>query len=249
MNTITIAFLLTFFAGLSTLLGMVFVLIPFSSEKKVIASSLAFASGVMLCVSVTDLIPEGIVILDEYMNGFFVCFFSFLFVMIGILIASLLSRRISCHLNDSSLYKVGIIAMIVIILHNVPEGIATFLSTTRNVSIGISLAVAIALHNIPEGISIGVPIYYSTRSKSKAFFYTFIAALSEPFGALLTYLFLLPIINQLVLGFLFLFVAGVMIYISIVDLFPSSYQEHYYSFTYFFFIFGIIVMLLKFLIL
>ena len=49
---------------------------------------------------------------------------------------------------------------------------------------------AIALHNIPEGIAISIPIYYATKSKVKALYYTFISALSEPFGALITYLFL-----------------------------------------------------------
>ena len=249
MDTVVMAFILTVCSGLSTLLGFVLVLVPFSSEKKVIASSLAFASGVMICVSITDLIPEGIVILEEYLNGLFVCLLSFLFIMIGIFMAYLLSKKVSFYVESSSLYKVGIISMIVIILHNVPEGIATFLSTTKNVSLGMSLAIAIALHNIPEGISIGVPIYYSTKSKSKAFFYTFVAALSEPLGALFTFLFLVPIINNLVLACLFLFIAGVMIYISLIDLFPASYQEHYKYFTYFFFCFGISVMLLKFFIL
>ena len=52
--------------------------------------------------------------------------------------------------------------------------------------LGISICIAIALHNIPEGISIAIPIYYSSKSKKKTILYTFIASLSEPFGAILT---------------------------------------------------------------
>ena len=63
--------------------------------------------------------------------------------------------------SDKKLYKVGFISMIAIILHNIPEGIATFVATNSDITLGISLAIAIAMHNIPEGISISVPIYYS----------------------------------------------------------------------------------------
>lgn len=61
--------------------------------------------------------------------------------------------------------------MIAIILHNIPEGIATFVATNSDITLGISLAIAIAMHNIPEGISISVPIYYSTNNKRKPFIY------------------------------------------------------------------------------
>lgn len=65
--------------------------------------------------------------------------------------------------------------MLAIILHNIPEGIATFMATTSNIKLGIALTLAIAFHNIPEGISISVPIYYSSNSKKKAFNYTLIS--------------------------------------------------------------------------
>ncbi len=81
--------------------------------------------------------------------------------------------------------------MIVLILHNLPEGIATFLSSYHNTSLGIKLSIAIMLHNIPEGISIAVPIYYATKNrKKKAIKATLLSGLSEPVGALLAFVFL-----------------------------------------------------------
>ena len=127
-----------------------------------------------------------------------------------------------------------------------PEGIATFISTTKDTSLGISLAIAIALHNIPEGISISVPLYYSTKSKGKAISYTFISSLSEPLGALLTYLFLLPIINEVILGLLFAFIAGIMIQISFTELLPTSTSYQISKVTKTFFVIGTIFMLIKF---
>lgn len=108
--------------------------------------------------------------------------------------------------------------------------------------LGISICIAIALHNIPEGISISVPIYYSSKSKKKAIFYTFLASLSEPFGAILTGLFLANYVNDIVLGLLFAFIAGVMIQISSFKLLPTG-NGYNKKMAFIFFIVGFIVML------
>lgn len=250
MNSINMAFLLTTLAGLSTMLGVVPIFIKLKDENKIITASLAFAAGVMSCVSITDLIPESILMLENYYSGFITVVLVFLFLMIGIVVSSFIDKAFPSTpvISNShvSLYKVGIISMVAIILHNLPEGIATFISTTKDTSLGISLAVAIALHNIPEGISISVPIYYSTKSKMKAIFYTFISAMSEPLGAILTYLFLFPFINNVVLGLLFAFIAGIMIQISLTELIPAAQNYSYPKITKIFFIIGVIFMLVKF---
>lgn len=151
--------------------------------------------------------------------------------------------------DKSVLYKVGIFSMIAIILHNIPEGILTFLSSNSNRELGLSLAIAISFHNIPEGISIAIPIYYSTGSKKKALLYTFISGISEPFGAMLAYLFLGPMVTDLFMGFLFAFTAGIMIQISSYELIPSSllYKDKKLSLLFIFI--GFIFMLVSHLIL
>lgn len=148
--------------------------------------------------------------------------------------------------KDKSLFKVGIISMIAIILHNVPEGIATFLASSSDVSLGVSLAIAIAMHNIPEGISVSVPIYYSTGSKCRALLYTFVSALSEPFGALIAFLFLKKIMNDIILGILFSVIAGIMMQISFCELLPTAGKYRNYKYMIFFFILGVIFMLINF---
>ena len=87
--------------------------------------------------------------------------------------------------------------MIVLIFHNLPEGIATFVSSYHDINLGLKLGLAIMLHNIPEGISIAIPIFYSTKSKIKAFRATLISGLSEPLGALLAFIFFKNYVNDL----------------------------------------------------
>ena len=95
--------------------------------------------------------------------------------------------------------------------------------------LGVAIAVAIALHNIPEGISVSVPIFYATGDRRKAFLYSTLSGLSEPIGAILGYFairFLLGgpegAIPPQVMGILFGGVAGIMVYISLDELLPTS---------------------------
>ena len=99
----------------------------------------------------------------------------------------------------------------------------------RDPSLGVAIAVAIALHNIPEGISVSVPIFYATGDRKKAFVYSFLSGLAEPVGAVIAYaairLFLgneSGVIPPQVMGILFGGVAGIMVYISLDELLPTS---------------------------
>ena len=108
--------------------------------------------------------------------------------------------------------------MLSVTLHNIPEGITTFLTTTSNLKLGITLSLAIALHNIPEGIAIAIPIFYATKNRSKAFLYTVISGFSEFFGAIFAFLFLKEYLNFFLLSCLFGITAGIMIHISLTEL-------------------------------
>lgn len=241
MSITLYSFLLTFIAGFSTMIGTILI---FFKEKtnRVVVASLSFASGVMLTVSILDLIPEAITLLS------YKSIIEILIITVFMVLGALLTRKIDKCMpevdNNSKkgLYRVGIISMFAIIMHNIPEGIATFMTTSTNLSLGLSLTIAIALHNIPEGISIAVPIYYSTGNRKKALFYTLVSAISEPFGALLAFLFLKPFMNNLVMGLLMAVIAGIMSYISFFELLPKSLSYKNKSLSYIFFVIGIIFM-------
>ncbi|MCD8573981.1 MAG: zinc transporter ZupT [Erysipelotrichaceae bacterium] len=134
-------------------------------------------------------------------------------------------------LKKGNLMRMGLFTALAIAIHNFPEGLATFVVALKEPSLAIPIAIAIALHNIPEGIAVSVPIYYATGSKRKAFFYSFLSGLSEPIGAIVGYLILMPFLNDVVLGVLFAGVAGIMVFISLDELLPSSekYGQHHLS--------------------
>jgi len=244
MNQVTYAFLITTLAGLSTMIGSIIIFYKKKTDN-IITSSLSFASGVMLCVSVTDLIPESINLLKENFYIFPTIIISLIFIVVGIIISMTIDKYLPENKNNGNLYRVGIISMLAIILHNIPEGIATFMASNTDLKLGISLAIAIALHNIPEGISISVPIYYATNSRLKALGYTFLSGISELVGAIITYLFLSKLINPIFMGMLFSIIAGIMTHISIYELIPTSLNYNNKKLSIVSFLIGIGVMLVN----
>lgn len=244
-NKVLLAFLITSLAGLSTLIGTILIFIKKESHN-IVPCSLSLAAGVMLCTSLTDLIPNSINLLQYNFYEIPSILICLIFISLGVLISLLIDLLLPNSENKNiKLYRVGIISMLAIILHNIPEGIATFMASNTNIKLGISLAIAIALHNIPEGISISIPIYHSTKSKSKAFIYTFISGISELLGAIITYLFLSNYMNNIILGIIFSIIAGIMIHISIYELLPTALNYKKYKLTIIYFIIGIIIMIIN----
>jgi len=230
-----IPLILSLLAGLSTVLGAFILFFSKVQNKKLITFALSFSAGVMITVSFTDLFASAEETLSKYNGSFRGVLLTLFFLISGALIALLIDKLIPEHplgINDSQpgkLYRVGFVSMIALMIHNFPEGIATFVSSYEDTTLGISIAIAIALHNIPEGISIAIPIYYSTNSKAKAFKCTLYSGLAEPLGAVIAFIFLRPYINEIILSITFALVAGIMLYISFAELIPTARKYNYHK--------------------
>jgi zinc transporter, ZIP family len=143
-------------------------------------------------------------------------------------VGSAQGNRENSHQNRK-LMRMGLFTALAIGIHNFPEGLVTFLAALEDPSLGVAIAVAVALHNIPEGISVSVPIYYATGNRRKAFFYSLLSGLAEPVGAVIAFLALRlfvggdnGVIPSQLMGILFGGVAGIMVYISLDELLPTS---------------------------
>lgn len=224
-------------AGFSTLIGFFSIYIK-GNRNKIISKTLAFSGGVMITLSLIDLIPSAILYLNTNYNLFISIIYSIFFLLCGILISFILDKLV----DNKGLYKTGIISMIGIILHNIPEGIATYILSTMNLKLGIILSIGIILHNIPEGISISIPIYHSTNNRLKAFFYTFISGISEPIGGVLAMGFLYKYIDNNLIGILFSIISGLMLYIGYYEMIKTS--RKYSNYTLFYSMIGSIFILI-----
>lgn len=121
--------------------------------------------------------------------------------------------------------------MTAVTIHNIPEGIAVGIAVAGAFAEGeivtsgaaLSLAVGIALQNIPEGAVISMPLFYSGKSKPKAFFYGILSGISEPIFAFVA-LFCSGILSSLLPLFLG-FAAGAMIYVTVCNLLQDVYES------------------------
>lgn len=230
------AFILSLIAGLSTGLGGCISLFIQKFNIKFLAITLGFSAGVMLYVSMIEILVET----RELLNISFGSKVGLLYTLIsffgGMLIIILINRfipsnikinNISQHDNlkvKSKMFRLGIFTAVVIAIHNFPEGIATFVSSFHSPTRAVPIVLAIALHNLPEGVLVSVPIYYATNDKRKALAYSFLSGMAEPLGALLGFLILLPFINNTIFGLLYGIVAGIMVFISLDELFPTAIE-------------------------
>lgn len=218
-------------AGFSTVLGAFIVFLNVKKENinKFITFCLSFSLAIMIGISLFDLIPNSLKVLlqGDIHKGILLSILSIVTGIVGIKI--LISKIAKAKKGCNNLYKLGILNMLALMFHNFPEGIATFLSSYQDMSMGIHLGIAIMLHNIPEGISIAVPIYYATKNKKEAIKKTFISGFAEPIGAILAFLLFKNFITEEFISIILLLVAGIMITISIEEIYPETlkYKENH----------------------
>jgi len=225
------ALLLTVIAGLSTGIGSAIAYFIKKPRIAYLSFSLGLSAGVMIYISFMELLPGSFEAVGEVWG--LVAFF------IGIAAIGLIDLLIPEPENpheykgldeptgprkDNYLMRTGVLTALAIGIHNFPEGLATFTMALSDIRLGIFIAFAIAIHNIPEGIAVSVPIFYATSNKNKAFFYSFLSGISEPVGAIIGYLILLPFLTPAVLAAVLAFIAGVMIYISLDELLPVAHR-------------------------
>ncbi len=246
-DNLGIAMTITLLAGLSTAIGGAVAFLVKPDNMKVFAVGLGFSAGVMIFLSFMDILPEAKEMLyHNFPNNFeWLVFAGFI---LGLAIAGLIDYFIPDHVDmeelfsehkDKHLYcthphqqykkskfsKAGLFTAVAICVHNFPEGMATFLASTQNITLGLSVGIAIAIHNIPEGIAVALPIYNTTGKRRYAMLYATLSGLSEPLGAFVGVFLFQLFLPQILVGFLFAAVAGIMVYISFDTLLPLS-REH-----------------------
>jgi ZIP family zinc transporter len=260
METFVFALILALLAGLSTTIGCIIAFLVKKPSPEFLSIIMGFSAGVMILISFVELLIEGININGFIMGLFFFFVGLFIMLLVDITITHKyefedtlkilydenLGKNESDHppstrrrrrryrygrgKTEVNLEKTSLLVFLGVFIHNIPEGIATFIGTIQSIELGIILAVAIALHNIPEGIAVATPIYISTGSRKKAFLWSFLSGISEFIGAVVFGLIFFPFINDYLLGAMLAIVAGLMVYISLDELLPVSHslgREHF----------------------
>lgn len=228
-DQIIFPFLLTLVAGLSTVLGSLIFLSKKLTHKNSLNFFLGVSAGVMIYISFIELIPYAINQIG-FKSTNFLFFFGIIFIaLVDLLIPHhYLNEKIAKKhtIFDSKLLSTGTVVAIGLIIHNFPEGMAVFLSSSVEIKLGFLFAIAIAIHNIPEGIAVAVPFYHATQSRKIAIKYAFISGMAEPVGAIIAYLLFRNYLNSSIIANIFAIVAGIMTYISFDELLPACFRDN-----------------------
>ena len=169
---------LTLFAGLSTAVGGAIALFHRKEKDsgRFLSAALGFSAGVMIYISLVELMAEASGGLRKACGEFQGGFYAVLAFLAGLLITLVIDKmvpevenphhvrkqaevEVAVHATSeerAKLGRAGVVFALVIGIHNFPEGLATFAGGLSGMQIGIPIAIAIALHNIPEGMAVGV---------------------------------------------------------------------------------------------
>ncbi|PWI47351.1 zinc transporter ZupT [Candidatus Heimdallarchaeota archaeon B3_Heim] len=218
-------------AGLSTTIGALGIYF-IKAESRFISIAMGFSAGVMIGVSMLELLPSAL-----FEIGLFKAGISFILGLLAVSILDILiphdyMHEHSCDDEESNRFngtknrlgRTGRLVAVGIAIYNLPEGFITLSGAFYSTELGILLAVAISMHNIPEGLSVAVPIYASTNDKREAFKISFLSGLAEPLGAIIATVVLLTfgLTTDEFIQMALAFVAGIMLFISLDELLPSA---------------------------
>ncbi|ALB64005.1 Zinc transporter ZupT [Cronobacter condimenti 1330] len=222
----SVPLILTLLAGGATFIGALLGVLGQKPSNRLLAFSLGFAAGIMLLISLMEMLPAALN--EEGMSpvlgyGMFI---------VGLLGYFALDRLLPhAHPQDlidprpaqsHNLRRTALLLTLGISLHNFPEGVATYVTASNNLELGFGIALAVALHNIPEGLAVAGPVYAATGSRRKAVIWAGVSGMAEILGGVLAWLILGTMVSPVVMAAIMAAVAGIMVALSVDELMPLA---------------------------
>ena len=137
------------------------------------------------------------------------------------------SEGICCHSDHAkqlicspALTRSGLILLVALSLHKLPEGIAIGAAGTYNITLGIIVAFTAMLHCLPEGMAIGAPLICGGMSKKKAILLTALGGTPTIIGGAIGIL--VGGISDIVLALVLSIAAGTMLFVVFGEIIPQS---------------------------
>lgn len=119
MSNFLLSFIITTLSGLATLLGSLIIFIKTKHHNKIIGISLVFSASIMLFVSFFDLLPSSFNLINKFYELLPTIMLLFIYLIFGGILVNIISSKTK---DNNNLYKIGIISMLALMLHNIPEG-------------------------------------------------------------------------------------------------------------------------------
>ncbi len=172
---------------------------------------LAFAGGMMVAVVFFDMLFESaslggtaLMVMGAAAGGVFFAVAAPLF----------------SHEETPSMYQMGVLVLVGIALHNLPEGLAIGSSLVENQRLALSLALLMLVHNVPEGVAVCLPLRLSGLPFRRVVMLALLTGLPTALGAVVGTA--VGSISREMIAFCIAFAGGAMLYISLRELIPAA---------------------------
>ncbi|KYH34924.1 zinc transporter ZupT [Clostridium tepidiprofundi DSM 19306] len=210
IGTIYIVFFSTAVSLVGTMIGALFGISIRKPSNEFLGSAIGFAGGLMLSITIIELIPEATQRIT-LINAVF-------FMVIGIIIIFLVDN---ISKNENNTFKeIAFLVALGLMLHNFPEGIIMGLGFSAGDNLGLKMSILISIHDIPEGIAVAAPLMVTNIRRSKILLYTFLTALPTAVGAWIGIF--IGDISDYILGNCLSIAAGIMLYVVLRKMFIES---------------------------
>jgi ZIP family zinc transporter len=209
--------LLSLLSCFTTCMGVALALVVKKSSRA-IAAGIGFSVGIMVLISVLELLPEAIAAIGASASLASASMGAAL-VWAAHLIVPHTHLVKESGMLDERLVRSAYLVVFGLVLHDVPEGVAMANAYIASPGLGLLVAIAIALHNLPEEFAMSVQ---GAVLKSKGFLFGagLLSALAEPAGAILglAAVSVAPALN----AHLVAVAAGAMLFVSVHELVPMA---------------------------
>lgn len=230
-----VSLILTLIVGLFIILGC-YIGLNYKDNKKFTDFSISIAFGVIISLILFEILPETFEVLNGQVGILRSILAIIILSLIGIVALKILDLFVPHHeheshhkhkhnndkCHDEHLFHIGIISSVAMIVHNFIEGMSLYLVSNASFLSGILLCIGIGLHNIPMGLVISSTLKSSNFCKSKILKISLVVSLATFIGGL--FMFILGGVNELVEGILLGLTLGMLIYISIFELYHQIYH-------------------------
>lgn len=126
--------------------------------------------------------------------------------------------------DSNNMHAMGLLVLIGIAFHNMPEGLAIGSTLVESRGLAISLALLMFVHDIPEGIAVGLPLRLSGMSVSRVLLLAFLTGMPTAVGSIIGTA--IGSISREMIALCVSFAGGAMLYISLKELIPAAGKKH-----------------------
>lgn len=181
---------------------------------------LELSAGIMTSVVCFDLLPEGF-----SFSGMKLTLIGFVLGVIVLIIIEDIIKRIQANTNqndssNNSMFRMGFLVFIGIMLHNFPEGLAIGSGFGVSIKMGLTLAIVIAMHDVPEGIAITLPLRRAGVGFGKSVMLALLSGIPTGIGALIGAI--VGGISEVTIAMSLGFAGGAMLYVVSGEIIPES---------------------------